>query len=315
MYSRALSHSSMGLYKECPQRFKFRYLDGIRESPKSYFSFGQSVHKALEYFYRSQLLAPVLNDVLAFYKTHWVKEGYKTAEEEKKNFDEGVRIINAFYKKHAADWKPPLATEYDFSVTVDGVSVCGKIDRIDKLPSGALHVIDYKTGKAFSPDKVTQDQQLTLYQVACEDALGAPVERLTLYHLPTLTPMDSPRHEDSLVRNLRKSILSVKTSIDAGDFTPKPDDWKCKWCDYKKICPAWNGTPPAKPALKAMPASAAKKPAAFSVARTTLLEIEAPAPRKKPDIASKIDDLTERLDQIRGELQALKRTLENTDGI
>ena len=45
---RPLSHSSITLYNECPQKYKFRYLDRIPETPRHYFSFGHSVHLALE---------------------------------------------------------------------------------------------------------------------------------------------------------------------------------------------------------------------------------------------------------------------------
>lgn len=243
---RALSHSSISLYQECPQKFKFRYVEGIKEAPKSYFSFGQSVHKTLEFLYSSQLIPPALPEVLTHYETNWVKEGYKSPQEENIKFAEGKKILIAFYAKHAKDWKPPMATEYDFSVSIDGIAVRGKIDRIDKLASGNLHVIDYKTGKPFQPKRADGDAQLTLYQMACEEALGLAVEKLTLYHLPTLEPQTSPRHNDSQIRDLRKEIINVKTSVDQELFDPKPDDYKCRWCDYKPLCPAWtNGSPSA----------------------------------------------------------------------
>ena len=75
---RPLSHSSMSMYAECPQKYKLKYVDGHREKPKYFFSFGNSLHKSLEYFYGAQMLVPPgLEDVLKYYQDHWLGAGYK----------------------------------------------------------------------------------------------------------------------------------------------------------------------------------------------------------------------------------------------
>ena len=48
---RPLSHSSISMFQECPQKYKFKYLDKLPEKPRHFFSFGSSVHQALEFFY------------------------------------------------------------------------------------------------------------------------------------------------------------------------------------------------------------------------------------------------------------------------
>ena len=50
---RVLSHSSISMYRTCPQRWKFRYIDKVPEKPRSQFSFGKSVHTALEFSEKS----------------------------------------------------------------------------------------------------------------------------------------------------------------------------------------------------------------------------------------------------------------------
>jgi len=230
----------MELYKECPQRFKFRYIEGIPERPKPYFSFGQSVHTALEFLYSSQLFAPALEEVLAHYRMHWVRAGYWSPEEEQERFQQGQIILEGYYRRHARDWRPPLAAEYDFRLQLDGVNLRGKIDRIDRLASGRLHVIDYKTGKSLAWGKASMAAQMTLYQLAAGQAFDAPVQKLTLYHLPTLTPHESPPQGQNQIRALRESILAVRTGIDRERFEPTPEPWKCSRCDYRPICPAWQ---------------------------------------------------------------------------
>ena len=44
----SFSYSKMGMYKECPQKYKFRYVLKLPEKPKYYFAFGSALHKTME---------------------------------------------------------------------------------------------------------------------------------------------------------------------------------------------------------------------------------------------------------------------------
>ena len=55
-----------------------------------------------------------------------------------------------------------LAVEQAGDIAIAGVTLTGKFDRIDRLPDGALAVIDYKTGKAPSPAAVREGFSLQL---------------------------------------------------------------------------------------------------------------------------------------------------------
>lgn len=238
---RPLSHSSISLYLECPQKYKLKYLDKIPEKPKSFFSFGKSVHSALEFFYNVPALpAPTLEQVLERYRSGWLSEGYKDAAHEAEYLAEGERILREFYAKHIAEFQPPFFAEYRFDLLVDGVPVMGYVDRIDKLGDGRLAIVDYKTGKAFSEQRVREDAQLTMYQMACEELLGAKVARLTFYHLNSLTPHSAEPHSPEQVDRLRERIALVSSSIRKGLFEPRPEERKCSWCDFKPFCPVFQ---------------------------------------------------------------------------
>jgi len=183
------------MYLECPQKYKFKYVDKLPEKPKSFFSFGRSVHSALEFFYGvTALPAPALEQVLAHYKENWVSEGYKDTFEEEESFREGEQILRKFYAKHISSFTPPFFAEYRFDVQVDGVPVTGFVDRVDKVGKDGIAIIDYKTGKKFGEERVRTDAQLTMYQMACEELLGLRVESLTFYHLNSLTPFTAEPH-------------------------------------------------------------------------------------------------------------------------
>ncbi len=241
---RPLSHSSISMYQECPQKYKFKYIDKVPEKPRHFFSFGQSVHLALEFFYGVQALpAPTLEALLANYREQWVSAGYKDAKQEAEYFDNGKSILTDFYKKHIDGYAIPFFVEYGFNMDVEGVPVTGKVDRVDKLPDGRLAVLDYKTGKALAAGRLQTDAQLTMYQLACETLLGAEVGRLTFYHLPSLKELSVERRGPELVDALKTRIVSTAEGITKEDFEARPEEMKCRWCDFKPICPVFNPKP------------------------------------------------------------------------
>jgi putative RecB family exonuclease len=246
---RPLSHSSISLYTECPLKYKLKYVDGIPEKPKHFFSFGQSMHLALEFFHGVKSLpAPSLEELLQSLKDRWVSTGYRDSAQEAEYFLQGKDILTRYYRKNVKDFALPLHVEYDFKLTVDGVPVTGKVDRIDAMPDGRLSILDYKTGKALAVDRIETDAQLTMYQLACEAGLGAEVGRLTFYHLPLLKAHSVGRRPAPQVDGLRRKIADTAAAIVAERFDPKPSENACRWCDYKAYCPIFTKQLAAAPA-------------------------------------------------------------------
>jgi putative RecB family exonuclease len=240
---RVLSHSSISMYRACPQRWKFRYIDKVPEKSRSQFSFGKSVHTAMEFlFSRIGQAWPSLDEVLAHYQLKWLREGYESPVQERWFFQEGERIIRGFYAKHLKDMTQVERIEYKFTMDVEGVPVMGYIDRIDRTPRGGLAILDYKTGKAFDKSRVRTDPQLTLYQMAAEQAFGAPVESVTLYHMNSLTPLTVPAHSKKQESDYKAVVVESAKGVMAQNFDPKMDErGQCMWCDYMQICPAFAG--------------------------------------------------------------------------
>lgn len=237
----ALSHSSIQLYLDCPQKWKFKYVDKIPEKPRHFFSFGKSAHAALEYLYDVKTLPPpTLEAVLKFYEDNWISEGYESPEQEADYKRQGEQIIRDYYAKHIGSFKIPYFTEYGFAIDVDGVKVRGFVDRIDKVGDSSIAIIDYKTGKSIPLSRVQRDSQLTMYQMACEQLLGLKVESLIFYHLPSQTELKAAPHSQDMVKSLRGQIVEVAKQISDAIYTPKPEERKCGWCDYKQFCPAWK---------------------------------------------------------------------------
>jgi len=251
---RPLSHSSITLYGECPQKFKFKYVDKIPEKPKHFFSYGQSVHLALEFFYGAkEPKAPSLEDLLKHFREIWVKTGYRDENHEAELFEEGRQLLTRFHDKHAKSYHVPFSVEYNFNFEYEGVPLTGKVDRIDKLPDGRISILDYKTGKKLAAGRLDLDAQLTMYQFACESQLGAEVGELIFYHLPTLKEHRTVRRGAPLVKELTRRIVDTAEGITKERFDPKPTENACRWCDYKPLCPIYKDQYAGMPAVAAKP--------------------------------------------------------------
>jgi putative RecB family exonuclease len=129
--------------------------------------------------------------------------------------------------------------EHRFSLDVDGVKLIGYIDHVDKLESGNLSIIDYKTNQEpFTAEYVEKDLQLTLYQMAAEQTWRLPVEKLTLYHLRTNTACSCLPRDEYRIRAARDLIIDTADNINAGRF-PATENQYCP-CDFPEYCPLYR---------------------------------------------------------------------------
>src|SRR5438270_12667242 len=56
-----------------------------------------------------------------------------------------------------------LSTEKSFKVEIEGITVTGRIDRIDRMADGTIENVDYKTGKAKDQQDDKEPLQLSIF--------------------------------------------------------------------------------------------------------------------------------------------------------
>ncbi len=182
---------------------------------------------------------PTLEELLQFYEQNWLPAGYDSAEEEANYRAYGREILTAFWEIHSRDFKMPLAVEKLFSIDVGGVKLRGYIDRVDKLESGALAIVDYKTSQElFTMDYLEKDLQLTLYQLAAEQLWQLPVAKLTLYHMRSNTPISGPGRGQVQLNDAKELVLDVADKINRQVF-PATETERCP-CDFPEHCPYYR---------------------------------------------------------------------------
>lgn len=313
---RPLSYSSMSMYRECPRKYKFKYVDRIPEKPKYFFSYGRSIHDALEFFYNPELMvAPTVEELVKYFHDHWVSEGYRDGAQENEKREEGEVLLREFHAKHEPGWAPPFHAEYGFNVVVGGVPVTGKVDRIDRLEDGSVSILDYKTGKTFKKGRIEEDQQLSMYQMCCEQALEVKVGELVLYHLPSLTEHKVGRRPGKQIDALTKQVRSTAQNILDAAFEPTPSENACRWCDYQALCPVFSDEAPRRQAQgrAPRPSEPAALPAADPAPTAQSVRTFGAGDNVKDRIAGLIDrlgELEEQKARIEPEARRLREELE-----
>lgn len=253
----SFSYSKMGMYKECPQKYKFRYVHMIPEQPKYYFAFGTALHSVMEFIYNPEKENfPSLQEALAYFDTVWNKttyeqKGYASIDKELEGYSEGRRIIQSYYQTFAGKFVHPLSTELKSTLDIDGLSLISIVDRMDYLGDGLVKILDYKTGKTVQrePDqlymyqKVVENSPLikTLIQQKDPSVKEVRVGQLSFYHLPTLHEMTFERATEKEICTFWQRVLTVADNIRAGKFDPTPGEQQCRWCDYRNLCPVFTG--------------------------------------------------------------------------
>ncbi|OGR44316.1 MAG: hypothetical protein A2X35_02510 [Elusimicrobia bacterium GWA2_61_42] len=257
----SFSYSKMSLYEECPLKYKFKYIDKIKEEPKFYFAFGNSIHTALEFLYSVKAPPfPSLEELLEAFRQDWnqksyLEKGYRAPQKAEDDYQKGLAMLKAYYEHNRAAFKPPFLVEYSTDVEVDGLLVRTISDRIEHLGGGEIVIIDYKTGK----DVKRQPLQLYMYQKISEldprlkekiaETYGqrvsaVKVRQLLYYHVPTLKEYTFERADDKEIGGFWERVLGVADAIKGLKFDPTPGERACAWCDYKSLCPHFFGGQP-----------------------------------------------------------------------
>ncbi|MCR4330544.1 MAG: PD-(D/E)XK nuclease family protein [Patescibacteria group bacterium] len=255
------SYSALDTFKTCPLKYKYQEIEK-RKTPKRVEQvFGTVVHSALKYMFLRDPLYPALDEVINFYTQKW-KEAAEKIEwknlerkeaQEKMYFEEGIKLLENFYKKNSPWNFNAVELESRFQINLEDTdtgtthTLAGFIDRIDKDPTSDVYeIIDYKTGKKMpSQEMLEDDLQLGLYSIALKDRWPAlPANRIqtSLYFLKHNEKISAVHSDEKLERakgRILTIIKEIEKRMESGLFEPTPGPL-CNWCGFRPICPMWS---------------------------------------------------------------------------
>lgn len=243
------SYSHLNLYEACPRKYEYSYVLRIPTKGNASMSFGTAVHNTLKDFYallmRSKeglegiVESPTLEVLLSLYEKNWVVSGYDSKKHEELRKMEGRVLMKSYYEKLFSLEENPFKLEESFSLYFGDTSFNGKIDRVDLVgvKDGVQEVVivDYKTGKEKKPAEIKKDLQLPLYALVAEQKFGVKVVGAKYIFVETCNVIDVDVSQER--RELAKEkLLETLDRIKEGDFTPKPQAYTCRFCDFNSIC-------------------------------------------------------------------------------
>lgn len=227
------SFSQNRLYGDCPRKYKYRYIDGIKEPTNENLELGSAVHKVFELFWAQY--CPKDEPI----------EEYTTALKTIEKYKGAIylrHLLTEFSELSAG--KPDFNLAREFKIERDDfVSVIDLVHNYAPAPHNYV-LADYKVTKKPKQELTMYTEgQLLVYkyffckehpEVNPDDVL---VQYINIYPYLTnqiLNPTKTVNISLSTCENLIESMMKTKDNILRGDF-PKKKTW-CNWCFYRDIC-------------------------------------------------------------------------------
>ena len=249
-----LSPSSIGTYRDCPQKFKLSRIDKIPEPPSWAMHVGSFVHEVLEHLYQAPAEDRTQEHLKALAAERWTAGNWeKRVMALRERQGEIIDFKRQAFTCMTNLWtlENPQETELDgmeheVLVDVEGVAMKGYIDRFVFGDDGII-ISDYKTGKVPNPAFKTEDDkffQLLAYAAMLEAADQETTSKVQLLYLGV--PVTHELAVTTVNLSIAKGTIvetreGIDAAVSAGEF-PCNVTKLCGWCFYKSSgdCPAFK---------------------------------------------------------------------------
>ena len=316
----SLSPSRASDFLTCPLLYRFRVIDRLPERPSPAATRGTVVHAVLERLFDlpsaertpsaahdlvvpewerlledepelAELFLPVADVAPAAQLAAPAGEvaapaGEALSPEARRNawLQSARDLLDSYFELEDPTRLEPADRELFVEHDLDsGLRLRGYVDRLDVAPTGALRVVDYKTGRAPREGFEAKAMfQMRFYALVLWRLRGEVPRLLQLLYLGSGEVLRYEPDEADLRATERKVEAiwaAIQRATAQGDWRPNPTRL-CDWCDHQALCPAFGGTPPELPVLPVPSVPAARD---ASQPAGALPDDERPSPRMPGD--------------------------------
>ncbi|RLG10690.1 hypothetical protein DRN73_07190 [Candidatus Pacearchaeota archaeon] len=244
-----ISHSAISDFEDCPRLYYFK---NVYRSPitnhrvqiaNPYLSLGSAVHQAIEEVNilpkEQRLNISLIERFERIWKEYQGKKGGFATQDQEEEFKERGRKM---LKRIEQNPRIIKSSSYQFRERLPKVKLfkdkdiilTGAVDWIEILPSGGLHIIDFKTGR----NKENNSLQLPIYLILANYNLNKPVEKVSYWYLEN---DDAPISIDLnpiqyYIPIIREKALEIEKAIKEKRFFCKSGYRNCFKCrEYETI--------------------------------------------------------------------------------
>ncbi len=222
-----LTYSALNTFRNCPRKYKNRYLDNLRprERPDA-LSFGSVIHTAIELWYRSSDAESRLRDVLAYIDDAF--ENRVVDSNQMVQWHLATAMIRGYAERYGTEEFEIVEVEKEFVGEIRNPDtgrqsqtfrIAGKVDGIVRCHDG-LYLLEHKTASTVDAsylDKLWTDTQIALYCYYLRE-LGYPIVGV-IYNVLLKSRLKQGKGETQEEYEVRNAELAAKNK--SGKSTAK----------------------------------------------------------------------------------------------
>ena len=223
------------VFGTCRLRFRYQYVDKLRARLRPGDTAGSLVHRVLCDFFTKVPPAERNEKTLArLFDEGWtaLSAGYHRIPGVEVHHEASLHQLANFARCFDLDAEPLMVEPYFQEEIAPGVTLFGRLDRIDEEADGTLHVIDYKGG---AQPKEIDPQQLRIYALLAERQIKRKVSKLSFWYLDDGTEWTTGHGARDGQSTLDDVLATVREMDDLTAFPPTIGR-HCAGCPYLYAC-------------------------------------------------------------------------------
>ena len=245
-----ISHSAISDFGACPKLYYYKSLyrssltNNRIQVASPYLTLGSAVHQALEELSglppKERFKASLIKRFEKIWKeTAGKKGGFVDLDQEEAFKKRGKKMLKKVQDNPHVIENPSYSSNGSFpKVKLFGdkeIVLVGNIDWVEILPSGGLHIIDFKTGKN---EEKQGSLQLPIYLILATYNFERPIEKFSYWYLDK---DDGPKTVEleplqSYIPIIREKALSIEKAIEDGQFACQSNYRSCFKCrEYDNV--------------------------------------------------------------------------------